>query len=41
MEKLEKLIDKIESDTLAYYSAVEVLEMLKHLSFQLSKDNVE
>jgi hypothetical protein len=37
MNEIYKLIDKIESDSLAYYSAEELIEMLKDLAFELSE----
>ena len=35
MEQIDKLIEKIESETLAYYSAEELIEMLEDLKHSI------
>lgn len=41
MEEITELIDKIESETLAYYSAEEIIEMLEDLKHSIFNRNVE
>ena len=41
MEDINKLIEKIESETLAYYSAEEIIEMLENLKHSIFNRNVE
>ena len=41
MEEIDKLIEKIESETLAYYSAEYVMEMLENLKHSIFNHNVE
>jgi len=41
MEDIDKLIEKIERETLAFYSAEEVIEMLEDLKHSVFKRNVE
>ena len=38
MKKVTKLIEKIEGETLAYYSSEDVIEMLKNLEFDNSNN---
>ncbi len=38
MKEIIRLIEKIESETLAYYSVEEVLEMLEDLKYSISND---
>ena len=40
MEEIDKLIDKIETETLAYYSAEYVIEMLENLKRSIFNRNV-
>ena len=39
MEEIDKLIEKIESETLAYYSAEDVIEMLENLKQSIFNRN--
>jgi hypothetical protein len=41
MEKINTLIEKIESETLAYYSAEELIEMLEDLKHSIFNRNFE
>lgn len=41
MEEIDKLIEKIESETFAHYSAEEVIEMLEDLNHSIFNRNVE
>lgn len=41
MEEINKLIEKIESETLAYYSVEELIEMLENLKHSIFNRNVE
>lgn len=41
MEQIDKLIEKIESETLAYYSAEELIEMLEYFKHSIFNRNVE
>lgn len=41
MEEIDKLIEKIESETLAYYSAEQVMEMLDNLKHSIFNRNIE
>lgn len=41
MEKIDKLIEKIESETLAYYSVEEVIEILEDLKINIIKKQVK
>ena len=41
MEEIDKLIEKIESETLAYYSAEELIQMLENLKHSIFNRNVE
>ena len=41
MEEIDKLIEKIESETLAYYSVEEVIEMLEDLKINMKVKQVK
>ena len=41
MEEIDKLIEKIESETLEHYSAEEVIEMLEDLKHNIFNRNIE
>ena len=41
MKEINKLIEKIESETLSYYSSEEIIEMLKDLKHSIFNRNVE
>lgn len=38
MEEIEKLIEKLESKTLAFYSTEEIIEMLKDLKHTINEN---
>lgn len=38
MEEIEKLIEKLESTTLAFYSTEEIIEMLKDLKHTINEN---
>jgi len=41
MEEIDKLIEKIESETLAYYSVEQVIEMLEDLKINMKAKQVK